>query len=159
MYYKQIIVVQVLFFSFSLASAQAVLVWDGGHHEFTAGIEDEVYMYNAATADISGGHISALVLYDTCMLDIYNDASFGLVRPEDSGLVNIYGGTITTVFALGSSHTNIYNGLIEELNPAESSTMNLYVESYFWNPTGGERDGGLLTGIWLNVNFRTLQNC
>jgi len=147
----------------------AEIVWDSGHHVYSEGEETWVYMYNDAsaeiiggtihefymynntTADITGGHISVVLGQDTSSVDVYAGSDISLLRPNDSSISNVYDGTVDYLFALGYSNTNIYGGFFDEIAAEDFSLVNLYVESYDWNPTGGARDGGLLTGSWLGT--------
>ena len=134
------------------------LVWDGGYHEFSEGYEWEVWLLNDATADITGGEIGQLLCYDTSSIFVYEPSVIDLIKPFESATVDIYGGTITTVFTTGSSLTNIYGGLLDEIEATDLSTLSLYVESYELDPTGGTFGDGLLTGMWLyggsfNINL------
>jgi hypothetical protein len=67
-------------------------------------------------------------------------------------MADVYGGTINSLFTLGDSSTNIYQTSLNFVDAVDSSTINMYVESYNWNPTGGKWGDGLLTGIWLNTS-------
>jgi len=82
------------FVSIVVSSARADLIWNSGHHEFAGGNEGEIRMYNDATADITGGGIGALLSYDTSMLGIYNASTISLLRPSNSSIINIHGGTM-----------------------------------------------------------------
>ena len=124
-------------------------VWDGGHHEFSAGYEGEIDMINGATANITGGEIGMILSYDNCGLNIYADSIIDLVKPFEFSSVYVYGGEINGLFTVGNSTTNIYDGLINEIDAIDLSTINLYVESYQIDPTGGIFGDGLLTGTWL----------
>lgn len=150
-----------------VCNIQAEIIWDSGHHVYSEGEETwvymyndasadiiggiihEFYMYNNAEADITGGHISVVLGQDTSNVNIYAGSDISLLRPNDSSTSNVYDGTVDYLFALGYSNTNIYGGIFDEIAAEDFSSVNLYVENYDWNPTGGARDGGLLTGIWL----------
>jgi hypothetical protein len=148
-------------------TSKAEITWDSEHHvysegeetwvymyndasaEITGGIIEEFYMYNQTQADITGGDIGVLLGQDTSSVNVYAGSNVDLLRPNDSSTANVYGGTIDYLFALSSSTTNIHRGSWNEINARDLSTINFYVESYEWDPIGGEREGGLLTGIWL----------
>ncbi|MCD6296830.1 MAG: hypothetical protein J7M30_06720 [Deltaproteobacteria bacterium] len=132
-----------------LTNPTHAITWDGGYHLFDSGFEDEVGMINAATADITGGYIAALVLYDICSATI-DGGSLGNSRAFGASSFDIYSGSIVTLHGDDSSHLNIYGGFIEELDPEDDNTTNLYVESYNWDPDGGNWNGGLITGIWFD---------
>ena len=127
------------------------LVWDSGYHEFNAGYESEVDMFNDATADITGGEIGILAGWDTSSVFVYEPSEIGLLRPFDSSTANVFDGTINKLFAGGSSITRIYDGSLNVIQAVDTSEIFLYVESYMWDPSGGTHDGGLLTGFWLDT--------
>jgi len=134
----------------NVPSLYAELVWDGGYHEFSEGYESEVDMINGATADITGGEIGILRSFDTTEVFVYEPSEINLLKPFDSSVANVFGGTTGYLFAVGSSETHIYGGSLDWLDAMDSSTVNLYVESYVLDPTGGDFGDGLLTGIWLD---------
>ena len=134
------------------APALYALVWNGGYHEFSEGLEDEIDMINGATADITGGGIGVLLCWDTTEVFVYEPSEIDLLRPNDSSTANVYGGTINSLFTLGDSVTNIYEASINFADAVDSSTINMFVENYNWNPTGGKWGDGLLTGTWLNTS-------
>ena len=127
---------------FAVGNVQGNLIWDSGHHvysegtetfvymyndasaEITGGIIHEFYMYNETTAEITGGDISVLLGQDTSHVDVYPGSQLFL-RTNDTSTANVYGGTMD-VFALGSSNTNIYGGIINELDTTNQSIVNLY---------------------------------
>ena len=128
----------------------ADLVWNGGYHEFSEGLEGEIDMINGATADITGGEIGILRCWDTSSVFVYEPSEIDLLRPSDFSTANVYSGTIGILFALGSTETHIYGGSLDWLDPVDLSTVNLYVKSYVLDPTGGDFGDGLLTGFWLD---------
>jgi len=158
----------VLFLVIASAQTQAELIWDSGHHVFSEGREGDIYMLNDATADIIGGSIGEIRMYDSTSADIsggnisilwgqnesevvvHNGSDIGLLRPHDFSTASVYGGDINSLFTLGSSYTKVYSGDINLMHAVELSEIDLYVDSYVWDPTGGTWGDGLLTGIWWN---------
>jgi len=138
--------------TFDVPSLYADLLWDGGYHEFSEGVEGEIDMINGATADITGGYISILRCLDTSAVFVYEPSEISLLKPFDSSIANVYGGTINSLFTVEDSVTNIYEASLNFVDAVDSSRINMYVESYNWNPTGGTWGDGLLTGIWLNTS-------
>ena len=130
----------------------ADLVWDGGYHEFSEGLEDEIDMINGATADITGGEIGILLCWDTSEVFVYKPSEIDLLRPSDFSTANVYGGQINHSFVLGNSTTNIYGGDFPMgFSANDSPVINMYVQEYDWDPDGGSSSGfGLLTGTWLD---------
>ena len=152
-------------------TVRADLVWDSGHHELTEGSHTFVEMYNEATANILGGWIAELLMYDETSViveggeimslvfggqtiaKVYDGADVRLLRPNDNAIATVYGGSVQTVFSLGSSQTNIYAGVIDELDAVDSSTIILHVEpDYVYVPNAGTYNDGVITGQWWNTD-------
>ena len=138
--------------TFVVPNVYADLVWDGGYHEFSEGLEDEIDMINGATADITGGGIGILRCFDTTEVFVYEPSEISLLKPFGSSTANVFGGTINSMYTVENSVTNINESSLNFVDAIDSSTINMFVESYNWNPTGGTWGDGLLTGIWLNTS-------
>ena len=151
---KAIMIIVVVFVMgvCNVPSLYADLLWDGGYHEFSEGVEGEIDMINGATADITGGGIGILRCFDTTEVFVYEPSEISLLKPFDSSTANVHGGTINSLFTVENSVTNIYEASLNFVDAIDSSTINMFVESYNWNPTGGTWGDGLLTGIWLNTS-------
>ena len=132
-----------------VATPTHALTWDTGYHLFDSGSENEVYMINAATADITGGYIGILALYDTCSATL-DGGSIDNLSPFGTSIIDIYSGSVYSLHANDSSQVNVYGCDITSLNTDENSgTISLYTTDYQWDPTGGPGGSGLLTGYWL----------
>lgn len=154
----------------AVGSMQGELIWDSGHYvysegtetfvymyndasaEITGGTIHEFYMYNETTAEITGGNISVLLGQDTSHVDVYDGSTIGLLRPNDTSTSYVYGGDINHLFVLGNSTTNVYGGNFPMgFSANDSAVIKMYVSDYMWDPDGGsESEFGLLTGTWLN---------
>jgi len=146
----QITVMLALVFILCVCNSKAEIIWDSGHHEFSEGFEGEVWLLNDATADITGGWIGNLLCYDSSAVDVFETSEIDLIKPFDSSIAQIHTGTINKLFAVGSSNTTIYGGSLNVIQAVDTSEIFLYVSSYAWDPLGGSREGGLLTGFWLD---------
>jgi len=149
-------------------SARADLICDSGHHiysegsegfvymyndasaEITGGSINEFYMYNNSTADVSGGYISVILGQDTSSVNIYAGSDIYYLRPNFSSIANVYEGTIAKIHSFGASITNIYGGEITRLDAEDLTTLYLYTNSYQIEPTSGTFSHGLITGTWVN---------
>ena len=157
--------------SILVCNVRADLIWDSGHHELTEGSHTFVEMYDQATANIIGGWIAELLMYDETSViveggeimslvfggqtiaKVYDGADVRLLRPNDNAIATVYGGSVQTVFSLGSSQTNIYAGVIDELDAVDSSKIILHVEpDYVYVPNAGTYNDGLITGQWWNTD-------
>ena len=156
--------------SILVCNARADLTWDSGHREYSAGDETWVYMYNDASVDITGGNIDELRMYDdtsaevtggtiglwvcnnSSSADLDEIGSVDFLKPSDNSLINILDGSVNLLAARDFSETNISGGSLNIIDALDSSTINLYVDidNYFYDPTGGQFNDGLLTGLWLN---------
>ncbi len=144
------------------------ITWNSGHHVFSEGSETFVNMFNDASAEISGGYIAEFSMFDdttaditggqisilwgqgSSSVDVFTGSEIDLLRPNDSSTAIVYDGEINLLFTLGSSDTHLYGGLFTNgIDAVDSSIVNLYVESYDFDPTGGSFSNGLITGIWL----------
>jgi hypothetical protein len=67
---KAIITIMTVVLVVGVCNVRAEIIWDSGHHEFSEGSEDFVYMYNDASADISGGIIHEFYMYNNTTADI-----------------------------------------------------------------------------------------
>jgi len=106
-------------------------------------------MINAATADITGGHIGQLVCRNTSSVDVYSGSVIDLLKPDDFSVANVYDCTTDSLFSLGNSETHLYKGTFDKFHGIESSLVNLYSTNYTFNPAGGTFGNGLLTGTWF----------
>ena len=152
---KAIITTLIVFLMVGICNVPALyadLLWDGGYHEFSEGFEGEIDMINGATADITGGGIGILRSFDTTEVFVYEPSEISLLKPFDSSIANVYGGTVNHLFTVGSSTTNIYGGQFPNgIDAVDLSVVTLYIESYEFDPTGGRFNDGLITGTWLST--------
>lgn len=132
-----------------VCNVQAQIVWDGGYHEFSEGYEAEIGMINGAIADITGGEIGQLLCYDTSSVRLYESGYVDFMKAIDSSSVTIYGGSVNILAAKAISDTSVYGGSLNIIEALDASTIDLFVQTYQWNPTGGQFQDGLLTGTWM----------
>ena len=167
---KQFLLIISSIIIIAVGNVQGSLIWDSGNHVFSGGSEDDIKMYNEATAtidggwigefymysetvaDVTGGEIQILMGQDNSSVNVYDGSTIGLLRPNDTSASYVYGGDINHLFVLGNSTTNIYGGNFPlGFSANDSAVIKMYVLSYTWNPDGGsESEFGLLTGNWLN---------
>ena len=147
---RTVIIIIAFVLAMGMSNVKAEIIWDSGHHEFSEGFEGEVWLLNDATADITGGWIGNLLSYDTSAVDVFETSEIDLIKPFDSSTARIHSGTINKLFAVGSSNTTIYECSLNVIQAVDTSEIFLYVSSYAWDPSGGTREGGLLTGLWLD---------
>jgi hypothetical protein len=126
-----------------------------------------IVAHDQSTVDIFGGGISNLDNNDLSTSNIYGGQIYGeiwarnqstvnitnglvnWVNGFDQSLIDISGGDIFALKAIGDSEINISGGQITERIIAEEySTINFYGYGFNYNPTGGEWNGGQLTGFW-----------
>ena len=105
---------------------------------------------NNSIINITGGTLNGADAYNYGTVNFYNGAISTSLGAYDYGISNLYGGTIDHMGAVGSGEVNIYSGLImDSLSAYESSILNLYAYNFYYDPTGGNYDGGKITGNWI----------
>jgi hypothetical protein len=77
---------------------------------------------------------------------------YGLVS-EESAVANVFGGTLGYMNGFGSSTINIFGGNIMDELTVQSNfdgVINVYGYDFLYDPTGGNWNDGLLTGLWAD---------
>jgi len=109
-----------------VCNIQAEIIWDSGHHIFSEGSEDYVYMYNDASAEIVGGEIDWMYMYNEAFADITGGQIWELYM-YNSTTADISGGYVSILLGQDTSSVDVYAGSdIGLLRPNDSSTANVY---------------------------------
>ena len=104
-----------------------------------------------STANISGGFVYGLHAKNNSIINFSDDASGASIGARDFGMLNMYGGTTDLIGVIDSGTLNLYGGLItESLGAWNDAVVNIYGYDFNYDPMGGSRDGGQLTGFWLD---------
>ena len=107
--------------------------------------------YNTSTANISGGSIYGVSAWDYTIVNFSVTGNVTTLGARVSGTINMMGGTAEYLGAIDSGTINIYGGLItESLGAWNNAVVNIYGYDFNYDPMGGSRDGGQLTGFWLD---------
>jgi len=134
---KTAIIAIIMFLSVGLCNVQASSPPWGGDGHYTFGDEDPFFpqgsIFDFATVEITGG-------------------SFGELGCYQESTVNMIDGIATIGFAARDNSTiNLYGGSIYAIDILDSPNVNLFVDSYIFNPDsflGWDQ----VAGTWLNDN-------
>jgi hypothetical protein len=133
----------------------------------------QAYSYNQAKVDMLGGFVqggfwvrdsSTLNMYggsigymldvrDTSTANIFAGTIMYGLTSEESSLVNVFGGTLGYMNGYGSPTINVSGGGILDDVAVQSDfdgEINIYGYDFFYDPDGGNWNGGQLTGVWEN---------
>lgn len=151
---KRVVVTACLAVLTLVGQADAAVIWDAGHHVWGPGdYDDEIFMYNDTTADLTGGTVNGILwLYNTSVASIFSPSQINMVHANDFSTAHIYGGQIDFIRAFETTHIYLYGGAIGEIDVLEQSVFDFYVSDYSWDPDGGVWSAGLITGHWYSTN-------
>ena len=111
----------------------------------------EVGAFDYSTINISGGELSGVQAMDDATIYFSNAASSGWLDIYASGTINVTGGSSDFLRAGGSGTFNLHGGCVGDfLGAWDLSVVNVYGYGFSYDPLGGAREGGQLTGMWLN---------
>jgi hypothetical protein len=98
-------------------------------------IENRLSLEDEATADLYGGVVNSLYLDNNNVANVY-----------PGGYINTYAA------ARGTSVLNFFGGRLPDnwLEAEGLSTVNFYVSSYQFDPSGGAYGVGRITGSWVD---------
>ena len=119
---------------------------------------DNVYVWNNAVVDINGGQIDSLDMFNFSEVNLdAGDIAEGIYVWNESTL-NMYGGNIgLSLEAADSGIVNLHGGQINDyLYATDSSVVNIYGYNFNYDPDAGGRNGGQLTGFWLDDTSFTI---
>jgi hypothetical protein len=111
----------------------------------------EVGAFDYSSINISGGELSGVQAMDDATIYFSNGATSGWLDIYASGTINVTGGSSDFLRAGGSGTFNLYGGYVGDfLSAWDVSVVNVYGYGFSYDPLGGAREGGQLTGMWLN---------
>jgi len=115
----------------------------GGHAQFSA--------YSYSIVDISDGTHSGAEALNYGTVNFSGSASSSFLAASDFGTASMTGGMVEWVGAGNSGIVNIHAGVISDsLSASNSAIVNIYAYDFNYDPTGGDLDGGQITGYWFN---------
>ncbi|MHA2404325.1 MAG: PEP-CTERM sorting domain-containing protein [Candidatus Kariarchaeaceae archaeon] len=121
-------ILTILIMLFGACQVQADTVWESGHHEINDGdLYGEIWMHNDATADMWGGDVFKLEMFDTSVFDMI-------------------GGAMDLLGMRNDSVTYIRGGELGALGAIDDSIANLYAYDVIHHLTGGHFDCGWVEG-------------
>ena len=125
--------------------------YDSSIINMTGGEIQTLETFITSTANISGGSIYGVSAWDYTTVNLSVTGNVTTLGARVSGTINMMGGTAEYLGALDSGTVNIYGGLItESLGAWNDAVVNIYGYDFNYDPMGGSRDGGQLTGFWLD---------
>ena len=131
--------------------------YDSSIINMTGGEIQTLETFNTSTANISGGSIYGVSAWDYTTVNLSVTGNVTALHARVSGTINMMGGSAEYLGAIDSGTINIYGGLItESLGAWNDAVVNIYGYGFNYDPTAGTRDGGQLTGFWLDNSFFTI---
>ncbi|GAI94755.1 unnamed protein product, partial [marine sediment metagenome] len=125
--------------------------YDASTVNVTAGHVSRLDAWEFSTANVSGGEVGALWACDSGTVKVFPNATLFRLDASGSGTAYMSGGTTEYVGAGDSGVINLYGGAITDwLCAQDSSTINIYGYGFTYDPLAGSRDGGRLSGFWLD---------
>lgn len=124
-------------------------VYDASIFNMSAGHVVEVQAHNSSTINISGGSISGLLLYNNANATISQNANIYSAAAY-SGIINMNGGTISCLAAVGGSPVvNLRGGAITDYLGADSfALVNVFGYNLAKTDLGGKFGYGQVSGFW-----------
>lgn len=130
---RKIILMIITIALFGIHPVQAAIEWQNGHYEvFENDYFAEIDMLENATADMFGGQIDKIALFQDCSLSVYG-GQIGVIWTEDISIVNIHGGVLNEYWV-------------------SWGTLNLYAYDLTHTTIGGLWDDGQVTGTYYSDN-------
>jgi hypothetical protein len=111
-----------------------------------------LYTRESSAANIFGGSVGGVMTWDHATTNLYEGGTvFSLGARGQSGVVNMTGGNVEYLGAIESGILNLYGGLVtNSLGAWDFSVVNIYGYGFDYDPYAGSKDGGQLTGFWLD---------
>jgi hypothetical protein len=132
----EIITILAVVMLFGVCPVKADTVWISGHHEiFDGDVYGEIWMYNDATADMFGGDVSKLELFDVTVIDILG-GEMDILRTHDNSIINIYSCILDELHSYDNSFVYLYaydvtyddmTQMIEGIYYKDSSFFSIYL--------------------------------
>ncbi len=114
---------------------------------------DNVYTWNEAIVNMTGGDIKSLDTLNDSTVNIYAGNITEGVSTWNNSILNIFGGNIEWFLqAYDSSTVNLYGGQITNwLYATGSSVVRINGYGFNYDETAGSKNGGRLTGFWADA--------
>jgi hypothetical protein len=115
-------------------------LWNSATLSMTGGQMQSLNTFGSSSTDISGGVISSGIdVYESSNLTVSGGQVGGYLEAYDNGTVTLSGGSISGwVYA------------------EDGAVINVYGYDFNYDPTGGNKNGGELRGIWAGGEAFTL---
>lgn len=137
-------------------NVDGIATYDASMVNVTGGSVNTLDALEFSIANIIGGSVGASA-WDHAVVNFFDDASAGTIGARDFGTLNMIGGTADRLGAGDSGTLNLYGGTINEsLGASREAVINIYGYGFNYDPNAGSRDGGQLTGFWLDYTPFTI---
>jgi hypothetical protein len=105
-----------------------------------------------STASIFGGSVDGAYAWDQSAVTLSDSGSvLSLSARGTSGTVRMIGGVAEYIRVGDSGTANLFGGVVNNyLNTWDMGTVNIYGYGWSYDPSGGNWNGGLLSGFWLD---------
>ncbi|MHC4621793.1 MAG: PEP-CTERM sorting domain-containing protein [Planctomycetota bacterium] len=116
-----------------------------------AGSVSSMGAHESSIANVSGGEVHSLWAYDGATVTL---ASSGIVQSlsagGDSGVANVYGGTVEYICPVEHGMVNLYGGVVKDsLAAIDFSVVNVFGHDLGLSNSGGAYGDGQVYGFWL----------
>jgi len=107
-------------------------LYDRTYAEVSGGEFSFLTVNAAARADVVGGNFGGLTAQNFGKITVgLGDASIGILRSQDGGVVDLYGGVVRSINPLQYGRINIYGGTVQNRISLNALTVtNVYVKTY-----------------------------
>jgi len=132
-------------------NVDGIATYDASTLNFFDGYVSTLTALQFSRANLSGGEIYALDVWDSASTYISGSASIFAPRVSDFGNLNMSGGTVDHLGAIESGTINLYGGSISDyLVALDSGIVNVYGRDLVKTSSGGAYGYGQVYGLWLD---------
>jgi hypothetical protein len=126
-----------------------IATYDASTLNITDGSVSTLEALEFSTANVSGGYAHTLWAWDSAMVTLSGTGSvISLSARGDSGLANVYGGSVSGISTYDSGIVNLHGGLVSDYISAPSGTINIFGYDLIKMPSGGTYGFGYVAGYW-----------
>ncbi len=116
-----------------------------------SGVHDNIELYQDDNLIMTGGSVSYLDMFEDSTAEVSNGQTVYFFM-YDYSVSYFYGGELSYLALGENAETHLYNVQIGSLLSAHSENVeiNVYGNSFQYEPTGGQKGDGLISGYWGN---------
>jgi len=110
-----------------------------------------LYAGHESFVTISRAKVFHILTWDNATVNFFEGGLATSLSARDSSTVNMAAGATRYLRAGESGTVNLYAGVVSDcLSAWDSGSVNIYGYGFNYDPTGGDWDGGQVTGFYLN---------